>query len=154
MVGGVLAWEACRGVSPFSGKSGCTPWNHRSYSPLWATRWCVVPLSGPQQRLHSQSVAGTSRVQLTCALPHPTGERAGPEQAPSGTEDNTETAAGAQVAPCTPALGPCALLPNLISTASAISPSPSLCLAVKRRRGRRGWGLRPAGSRSWFGSCR
>ncbi|XP_024597978.1 TCF3 fusion partner isoform X3 [Neophocaena asiaeorientalis asiaeorientalis] len=42
------------------------------------------------------------------------GERAGPEQAPSGTEDNSETPAGAEVTPCTPAPGlhRLPLLPN------------------------------------------
>lgn len=44
----------------------------------------------------------TNRVQLACALPPPAGERASPEQAAPGTEDNAETPAGAEVTPCTP----------------------------------------------------
>lgn len=89
-------------------------------------------------------LGGTSRVQLACALPPPAGERASPEQAAPGTEDNAETPAGAEVTPCMPAC-------------LSISPLPSPS-GARRKQGWRGWGgggeglcgvvvraLRPAG---------
>lgn len=42
-----------------------------------------------------------------CFLHLPAGERAGPEQAPPGAENNSETPAGAEVTPSGPRLSPC-----------------------------------------------
>lgn len=60
----------------------------------------------------------------------PAGERAGPEQAPSGAEDNAETAAGAEVIPLCACSGLCAsCMETLFPYASHhFSPFP-VCLA-------------------------